>query len=178
MFHRLKNSKGFTLIELMIVVAIIGILAAIAIPAFIKYVKQSKVSETGLNLKTIGDGASTYYQKDHYTIAGVPVADKQFPIASASVPASVPLGTKLEIPAADLEVTPWKELRFAVSKPVYYQYEYVGTDIAAATKFTAHARGNLDGDAVESDFQMRGSAAGGDLKITPVFLLLPDNELE
>ena len=40
-----KNNKGFTLVELMIVIAIVGILAAIAIPNFLSYQKKAKTSE-------------------------------------------------------------------------------------------------------------------------------------
>lgn len=60
--------KGFTLVELMIVVAIIGILAAIAIPNFIRFQARSKQSEVKTNLKAIFTGQkSRYADRDAYS---------------------------------------------------------------------------------------------------------------
>ena len=67
----MKQQKGFTLIELMIVIAIIGILAAIAIPAYQDYTIRSKVSE-GLNLS----GAAKLAVSETYDSLG------RFPAAS------------------------------------------------------------------------------------------------
>ena len=56
-----KLQRGFTLIELMIVVAIIGILAAIAIPNFTRFQAKSKQSEVKTNLKAVFTAAKSYF---------------------------------------------------------------------------------------------------------------------
>lgn len=61
---KLYNQKGFTLIELMIVVAIIGILAAIAIPNFLSYQYKAKVSEGGTNLGAINTSEVAYHAEN------------------------------------------------------------------------------------------------------------------
>ena len=62
---RMRNKKGFTLIELMIVVAIIGILAAIAIPNFLKFQAKSKQSEAKTNLKAIYTAETGYFGENN-----------------------------------------------------------------------------------------------------------------
>jgi len=64
----MKKQQGFTLIELMIVVAIIGILAAIAIPAYQDYTIRAQVSE-GLNLSAGAKVAVTEYFQDSGNLA-------------------------------------------------------------------------------------------------------------
>ena len=72
MLQALHGKKGFTLIELMIVVAIIGILAAIAIPNFLRFQAKSKQSEAKTNLGSIGTTAESYrVEKDTYVVSSL-----------------------------------------------------------------------------------------------------------
>lgn len=60
----MKGKKGFTYIELMIILAIAVILAAIAIPSYLKYIRKSKSSDANINLKAIGDGSTDWSRQE------------------------------------------------------------------------------------------------------------------
>jgi prepilin-type N-terminal cleavage/methylation domain-containing protein len=62
---RLKNAKGFTLIELMIVVAILGILAVVAVPALQKYMRKAKTAEAKTQIAKMYDAASAFFKAEH-----------------------------------------------------------------------------------------------------------------
>ena len=60
-----RNQAGFTLVELMIVVAILGILAAIAIPTVTLYIRRTKTAEARTHIAKLFDSTSAYFQMEH-----------------------------------------------------------------------------------------------------------------
>jgi type IV pilus assembly protein PilA len=80
----MQDEKGFTLIELLVVILIIGILAAIALPAFLNQREKAQDSEAKTGARTVQTALETYYtdyQKytsDTTTLEGIEPALKQF----------------------------------------------------------------------------------------------------
>jgi type IV pilus assembly protein PilA len=149
----MRKLRGFTMIELMIIVCILGILAAVAIPSFVRYIRRSKTVEAVMAIRRMYDGAVAYYVGEHADKGGGMLHQK-FPDSAPPTPAAgIPCANPVITPSSEWGHPSWQALDFAVADPQRYQYEFQdngqeGTQ-AAATMF---ARGDLNCNKSYSEF--------------------------
>jgi len=142
-----KSNKGFTLIELMIVVAIIGILAAIAIPNFLRFQLKSKSSEGKVNIAAIRTAEESYLAEFGTYVT---TATQNPLVASVGTTKTAFLAT----PGIDFDLLGW-----APEGSVFFSY--MTTSQAAPAAYTIEATADIDGDGTFQSWGYVKTIAGG-----------------
>ena len=157
-----RHQAGFSLIELMIVVVIIGILAAVAIPAFVGHMRKAKTSEAMLQLNKVGKNAKSQYSVTtrfpQGTAAVLPGAD--------GTACAAPGGRFAAMGSAWSADPVWEELGFQIDDPSLFSYHYAS---ATPTTGQALAVGDLDCDGTTIAYTLDLSVADG----VPVAIITP-----
>ncbi|MEY4581633.1 MAG: hypothetical protein RL701_6336 [Pseudomonadota bacterium] len=161
--QRKRTGAGFTLIELMVVVGIVGVLSAIAIPSFAIMVKRSKTAEVSGNLNAMFKHAASYYSSERSTQGQVSSVSGYCTVQDANQ--SPPVPRKIKQPFSP--DASFRALGYSIGDQVYYSYGLVaqgGTSKCARVAnstglYTFFAHGDLDSNNVVSTFEL---AAGSD----------------
>jgi len=160
-----KSARGFTLIEVMVAVAIIGILATLAIPAFISYMARSKTAEASQNVDQLYKLGAVYYTRDlsgqgvNSGVTGHCIVD------SAGRTPDVPGNAKQPLDLTAADDPELYALRFTVADLVYFSYgETSGGGGCGKSSnsplYTFFANGDLDGDGTWSTFELAAGSNG------------------
>ena len=127
-----KSNKGFTLIELMIVVAIIGILAAIAIPNFLRFQLKSKSSEGKVNIAAIRTAEESY------------LAEFGVYVSAPSSPAVLPTTKVPFVDAGGTNAASFNTLGWTPEGQVFFQYATTAGVGATGSAYTISAQADID----------------------------------
>jgi prepilin-type N-terminal cleavage/methylation domain-containing protein len=163
---RRRAARGFTLIELMVVVAIIGLLSSIAVPSYQRMTLRAKGAERLAVMKSISRAIEDIAQNQQH----LPGFDPNNPMAPTvfagpANPPTLPNTTRLSFNWA---LPGWNQLPLLVEGGTFYQYAFVAVDVPAArtTTMVIIGSGDLDGDGIPSTRTQTYTGIGYSFQLT------------
>lgn len=196
-----RHRRGFTLIELMLVVSLVGVLAALALVSLGKYMHAAKTSEAKQTIGGISRAIAQLHARSDKSQLLTPgalsdPADLYWcPECGASkvcvAPSFIPAAKKYNPENSggkDFDACCWRCIRFGVDSPTYFQYRYsigesyvgpaLGGPDPGATGVEIAAKGDLDGDLTSSTMTMTGrqDPQTGTLSFSTQIFLHDENE--
>lgn len=142
----------------MAVVAVIGMLSAVAVPAFMDYTKRSKKTEAALMLNRISKNAKRVYaETGRYPTGSAPVTPPQSCCGQ-------PNNHCAAVPELFASSPVWTSLDFQIDEPTLFQYSYRASP--DGQRFVAKAVGDLDCDGVFITYELTGTVSSGAPTIT------------
>jgi type IV pilus assembly protein PilA len=171
-FLKRAKQQGFTLVELMIVVAIVGVLAVLAVYGVRKYLANAKTAEARNSLGQLAKDAAAAVEREKGTTAILGAGStsslmRQFCNSSTLISGQKYQSSKADWNSGDA-TGGWQCVKFSLEEPQYYAYTYTaGATDGNSGSFTATANGDLNGDGNFSTFSVSGTAFSGAIAISP-----------
>jgi hypothetical protein len=145
--------RALTPVEAALAFAIGGSVLAVFVPPFLRNLHASRLTEPLDGLQRLSGRAAVLADN-------APIA-QAFPSSVGLTPAQVPRGELVTDPPGTWSDPSWRLLNFAIETPHAFSFAWSSSNAAEQSAYTATAHGDLDGDGVQSTFQISGSVRPG-----------------
>ena len=132
---RATPPQGFTLIELMMVTAIIGVLSSVAIPTFQRLQVRAKAAERGAIVQDVKRALETYVLNHDSIPNGA--------LAGAWDPTVLNVAVKRRF---DPSLDGWRDVSLGIEGSTYYSYAFTASRVGSTTTLSVSVQGDVDGD--------------------------------
>ncbi|RYZ02899.1 MAG: hypothetical protein EOO73_29700 [Myxococcales bacterium] len=145
--------RALTPVEAALAFAIGGSVLAVFVPPFVRNLHASRLTEPLEGLQRLSARAAV--------LADNAPLSQAFPPSVGLTPSQVPRGELVTDPPGTWAHASWRLLDFAIDTPHAFSFEWSSTNGADQSTYTATAHGDLDGDGVQSTFQISGAVRPG-----------------
>jgi Tfp pilus assembly protein PilE len=188
-----RRRQGLTLVEAAVLSSLLGVMLAVGVPAFLRALRTSKMSEAPLEIGRIYAAAAAYYASPQASASTpAPTTDPPPPAGGTRVhclprpagptpsqPSTTP--ARVEFAASDTPGSAtWRAIGYEPSQPIRYRYsllpadagcDTLGQDSHGEVVLSVRAEGDLDGDAVLSLYERNATLRNGELTLEPLLVV-------